>query len=405
MPSASAASSSPRARRSPSTSGWVRRLTIWPDGPLEVLRRAQRPLHAGAGDLQRVAAGDGVVVVELAGHDPGGQGDGVEVDAAGLVDADAQDAAGVLDVVDLEAEVGEQGCDESIGRVPPPSSSRAPPLALISIFSNERRGLRPRLPGTSQRTQAATSVAGHARGAAPASVQLVPPQLAVERADAPASTDRADARRRRRAARRISTPWRRRRRCRGRRRSAGSEPSGGCRQRTVMPWPRSAASPSSSASTAHGMRANPSRPPPPPRRAWSTSTVRASRRSVAAGQQVGLDLLEQRRDAPPPPPSRASAALVDGVPAHQRDLPAARSRGPDLDAHRHALQLPVDGPAPEAHVGAGVELDPHAGAPQLGGQRRRRLAGAVLGLHDAAPRPAWGRSGAAAAGRRRRRGP
>src|SRR4051812_35560626 len=99
------------------------------DGSPEVLGRTQRPLDPGAGHLEGVAAGDRVVVVELTRHDPRGQGDGVEVDAAGLVDTDAQHAAGVLDVVDLEPEIVEQrghgGTDAvSHGHV------RTPPLAL-----------------------------------------------------------------------------------------------------------------------------------------------------------------------------------------------------------------------------------------------------------------------------------
>ncbi len=86
------------------------------DLALEVGRRAQRPLDPGAGDLQRVVPGDRVVVVELPGHQPAGQGQGVEGDPALRsgrgVEGDTQRAAALLDVVDVEAQIGGDGRDE-----------------------------------------------------------------------------------------------------------------------------------------------------------------------------------------------------------------------------------------------------------------------------------------------------
>ena len=74
------------------------------------------PLDPGARDLERVATRDRVVVVELAGDQPAGQGQVVERDAAGRagrrVERDAQRAAAVLDVVDVEPEVGGDRRDE-----------------------------------------------------------------------------------------------------------------------------------------------------------------------------------------------------------------------------------------------------------------------------------------------------
>ena len=51
------------------------------DRSLEVGRRAQAALEPWAGDLQRVVPAHRVVVVELAADQPGGQRDGLEVDA------------------------------------------------------------------------------------------------------------------------------------------------------------------------------------------------------------------------------------------------------------------------------------------------------------------------------------
>ena len=82
----------------------------------EVVGGAQRPLDAGTGDLERVVAGHGVVVIELAGHQPAGQCQVVERHpggrAGGCVQRDAQRAATLLDVVEVEAEVGGDGRDQ-----------------------------------------------------------------------------------------------------------------------------------------------------------------------------------------------------------------------------------------------------------------------------------------------------
>ncbi len=61
-------------------------------------------------------AGHGVVVVELARHQPAGQRQVVERHAAGragrCVERDAQRAATLLDVVEVETEVGGDGHDQ-----------------------------------------------------------------------------------------------------------------------------------------------------------------------------------------------------------------------------------------------------------------------------------------------------
>src|SRR5205085_6721173 len=83
----------------------------------EVVGGAQGPLDAGAGDLEGVGAGHDVVAirpgaVEELGDNGGRLADGLDVDALGAIDGDAQLAALEDDVDHLEAVGGERGLDE-----------------------------------------------------------------------------------------------------------------------------------------------------------------------------------------------------------------------------------------------------------------------------------------------------
>ena len=146
-------------------------------------------------------------------------------------------------------------------------------------------------------------------------------------------------------------------------------PSAVCRQRTVIAsW---ASRPMPAPWTApQGIRANPS--------PWPRSPPRWCRRrdgsGVAIGQRsrqhVGLDLLQ--RD-----PSRAGRLrqqhrlLLAVVPAGDDHLALGQIAGPDLDADRHALELPVGGPPTEADADLVVQPGPDARRHQI----RLELAG------------------------------
>ena len=78
-------------------------------GAGEVAGGAQAALEAGAGDLERVGAGDGVGLVEGSGHGAGGVGQHVEVEACRAVDDDLQHRPRDLDVVQVEVALGQEG--------------------------------------------------------------------------------------------------------------------------------------------------------------------------------------------------------------------------------------------------------------------------------------------------------
>ena len=84
----------------------------------EVRRRAQRSFEPWARDLERVVPGDGVLVVEFARDEAGGERQRVERDAAvgsrQRVEGDADGAAPPLDVVDVEGQVGGNRVDEGV---------------------------------------------------------------------------------------------------------------------------------------------------------------------------------------------------------------------------------------------------------------------------------------------------
>ncbi len=75
----------------------------------EVRRGAQPALEPGARDVQGVAPGDRVVRVQPGRDGAAGLGEGVEVDPAGAGHGDAERPAGQLEVVEVEAEPGQQG--------------------------------------------------------------------------------------------------------------------------------------------------------------------------------------------------------------------------------------------------------------------------------------------------------
>ena len=111
-----AATSTPCTRRASLVVSRRRMFTVLPISRWKCAGSAQLALEPGAGDLERVVTGHRIVVVELAGDEPGGQGDVLEVDAALAagrgVDGDPQRAAAELEVVEVELEVGDDGRDE-----------------------------------------------------------------------------------------------------------------------------------------------------------------------------------------------------------------------------------------------------------------------------------------------------
>src|SRR5581483_4033147 len=86
------------------------------DGAREVRGRTQRTLEAGTRHLERVAAGDGIVLVERQRHQAGRLRDRVEVETFGRrrgpLDQHTELRAGVLDVVDLQGMPREQRLDD-----------------------------------------------------------------------------------------------------------------------------------------------------------------------------------------------------------------------------------------------------------------------------------------------------
>ena len=115
----------------------------------EVRRGAQRPLDPGAGDLQRVVTRHRVVVVELARDQAAGQGEVVEHDAgrrAGRgVERDAQRAAALLDVVQLEPEVGGDRERRARGRGRARGSRSSVSRSISPPFTKRGVGRSPRL--------------------------------------------------------------------------------------------------------------------------------------------------------------------------------------------------------------------------------------------------------------------
>ena len=78
-------------------------------------------------------------------------------------------------------------------------------------------------------------------------------------------------------------------------------------------------------------------------------------------QQQRLVLLEDARAAGRPARRSATGSLPPGDPAGQHRGAALQVAGADLDADRHALELPVDRAPAERGVGAVVDLDAQPG--------------------------------------------
>ena len=158
--------------------------------------------------------------------------------------------------------------------------------------------------------------------------------------------------------------------------------------------------------TDQGTRAKPVGWPRGPPRGWRRR--RCGRR--AAGRRVGVaasawaasraPARRRRRRRPGPP------APFAGDPVDQRDGLVGQVAGAELEAHGHALELPVGGPTADRHLDLVVELRP--GRPRPAARRPApgpvaSTVGVVADGHDhhlhRAP------AGAACAGRGRRRGP
>ena len=90
--------------------------TVLPISRWKCAGRAQVALQPGAADLERVVAGDRIVVIEIAADEAGDERELIEGDAAGApggrVDGDLEDAAVELEVVQIELEVGHDGGDQ-----------------------------------------------------------------------------------------------------------------------------------------------------------------------------------------------------------------------------------------------------------------------------------------------------
>ena len=179
-------------------------------------------------------------------------------------------------------------------------------------------------------------------------------------------TTRTDLERRGRAG--ASRRGRRSPRGRARPRTSGTVPSGRWMQRTLTPSASRRRSPSSP-SFAHSIRPTPSRP------ASSASSSRrrrlvAASRKPAASASIAAWISSSRSATRPGDLAERDLALLAGVAADQGHLAGGEVARADVDPHRHAFQLPVDGAAAEAGVDVGVDLDPGAG----GGDRVAQLA-------------------------------
>ena len=157
---------------------------------------------------------------------------------------------------------------------------------------------------------------------------------------------------------------------------------GGPRQRGPSPpgwprWPRRASSPRRCARRA-GRRPRPTARP---------GRGRGRRSTAAAAPASGT--------APFAPLTRSTRVTAA----------SARSRGPELEADRHPLELPVGHPATDGQIGAIVDVDPQAGVTQLGAEGPDRLDRPRRRRARPARRPGPARCAAADAGRRRRRAP
>ena len=113
------------------------------DRCFEVLLRAETPLETGARNLERVATGKRVGVVEENRNLASKVGEGIDIDPAGPVDENAQHATSLFDIEQLELPVREQGCNERANAVLYRHLG-----ALLSQKS--RRGQRPRLTKSSR---------------------------------------------------------------------------------------------------------------------------------------------------------------------------------------------------------------------------------------------------------------
>ena len=159
----------------------------------------------------------------------------------------------------------------------------------------------------------------------------------------------------------------------------GSVPSGLVSRRTVTPAWLSCVSPSAPRAR-RGARRNPVREASSASSMVDTSTVPATASFERLGEQRRLGLVESGAHRGLEP-GQWHRGLGPRVPAHEHGLAGVELAGADLDAHGHALELPVHDPAAERRVGAAVELGPQPGSRQLGGDGGGLVAGTVLVAH------------------------
>ena len=110
------------------------------DGSDEVHRGPQVPFESGARDLERVGVGDEVCLVEGCGHAAGRRSEVCQVDAALAVHQDTQAGTGVLEVVQVQAEIGQDRHDDiadPFGR----DAHRVPPVSVPSAWIRRADGL------------------------------------------------------------------------------------------------------------------------------------------------------------------------------------------------------------------------------------------------------------------------
>ena len=315
---------------------------------------------------------------------PGGGGDGRHVDAARLVDGDPQDGTGLLEVEQLEVLRGDEGLDDGSDTL-----GNAHGQDLLSVvgccgWAWSSAGIGPRTAAIpKQKAWAGAHAFVELRTIANSEeYRPTPPRPSRERhpgvahgpprqrlaGEAVPVVQLRSAERPVGVGRAVSRSGRRRRWRRRRRRSTGSEPSGITRQRTVTLSLASSASPSVP-SGAQGMRAQPVAAASTASAMVETSTVRLSRRSVASASRVGLGVVEGGGHGGGDAVER-HRLLGAAHPADQGDHVLGQVAGADLEAHGHALELPVGGPAAEARSRPGRRARP---------ARRRRVSSAASG--------------------------
>ena len=298
--------------------------------------------------------GIGIGVVELAARSAGWRRRWRQVDPTGPVDDDAQDAAGVLEVVEVEAEVGEDGRDSSWTRSH--HAHGAPPPRV------KRKAWAPPTPWTTTATQDGAILADPGHDPALSRHPPRPPRAPGRRGQ----YDAGDARRG----------------CRARPRSSGRVPSGRWSTRTVTPssaagGPRRRRPPAPA--TAPGRTRSP--PPRPPRRWWRRRRWRS--RGPASRMPAGRPGWSSSR--PGTPATTASTATADFDPSSRRTtvtMPWARSRGPTSMRTGTPRSSQSVTRRPKLCSVAASSWARMPAAAQLGGEPLGHLAGAVLAPHE-----------------------